>query len=121
MQHEYNREDVNPNTNHHRLNGSDINSGVFSMSIYQIDVNRYNEIMALNGRFDEAERCLHLAQCRLAECEEIVTQAYKEVEDIREVLFDEPIANNYEETEMQNLVRTSGMSAEELNRIVGGV
>lgn len=90
------------------------------MSNYTMTMERYNEIMALTSRFDEAEECLNQAQRRLAECEETVTQGYKAVEDIREVLFDTPIACCSEETDMQKLVRTSGLSAIELNRIVGG-
>ena len=90
------------------------------MSNYTMSMERYNEIMALTSRFDEAEECLNQAQRRLAECEETVTQGYKAVEDIREVLFDTPVADRYEETAMEKLVRTSGLSPEELNRIVGG-
>jgi len=88
------------------------------MSHYTIDVNRYNEIMALNSRFDKAEEFLNQAQRRLSECEETVTQGYKEVEDIREILFDTPIVIINDETEMQKLMRTTGLSAKELSLIV---
>ena len=88
------------------------------MSIYTIDVERYNEIMALTSRFDEAEECLNQAQRRLAECEETVTQGYKAVEDIREVLFDTPIADRHEETETDKLVKLTGKSISELKSIL---
>tara|TARA_R110000772_G_scaffold190832_1_gene301657 strand:+ start:251 stop:568 length:318 start_codon:yes stop_codon:yes gene_type:complete len=104
------------------------------MKNYTISEKRYKEIENLHHKFTEAEEVFKDADTHLSELEGYVgylescvsvtqtsvVEALEMMNAIRDVLFHAPIAEFNEETEMQKLVRTSGLSAAELNRIVGG-
>ena len=89
------------------------------MKNYTISQKRYEEILELDDHFFRIEEQLHTAMEQTAETKKLIKLCYTWANEARSVLYDKPLADT-NETALQKLVRTSGLSAEELNRIVGG-
>ena len=89
------------------------------MKNYTISHKRYEEILELDDHFGRIEEHLHIAMEQATETRKMIKHCYKWANEVRSVLYDKPLADT-NETALQKLVRTSGLSAEELNRIVGG-
>jgi len=89
------------------------------MKNYTISHKRYEEILELDDHFFRIEEQLHTAMEQTAETKKLIKRCYTWANEARSVLYDKPLADT-NETALQKLVRTSGLSAEELNRIVGG-
>ena len=89
------------------------------MKNYTISQKRYEEILELDDHFFRIEEQLQTAMEKTAETKKLIKLCYTWANEARSVLYDKPLADT-NETALQKLVRTSGLSQEELNRIVGG-
>ena len=89
------------------------------MKHYMISAKRFDEIRELTDHFERIAEILERAMKETAELKKDIKVAYKIVNEVKRVIYDEPLTDT-EETAMEKLVRTSGLSPEELNRIVGG-
>ena len=89
------------------------------MKNYTISQKRFDEIVGLTEHFERLEEHIEIAMTQADESKEMMEFAYALVSKVKGVLYDKPLADT-NETALQKLVRTSGLSAEELNRIVGG-
>ena len=89
------------------------------MEHYLISAKRFDEIRELTDHFERIAEILERAMKETAELKKDIKVAYKIVNEVNRVIYDEPLTDT-EETAMEKLVRTSGLSPEELNRIVGG-
>ena len=102
------------------------------MKNYTISEERYKELEGLQDKFEKAEEQFDSATRQLGELEnqlslleqnasiadQYLGDAMETMSAIRVVLFNHPhMGIVSEETEMEKLVRTTGLSAEELNRI----
>ena len=102
------------------------------MKNYTISEERYKEFAGLQDKFETAEKAFERATGQLGELEnqlgnleqnaamadQFLHDAMERMSAIRVVLFNHPYMGIVsEETEMEKLVRTTGLSAEELNRI----
>ena len=89
------------------------------MKHYMISAKRFEEIRELTDHFERIEEFLERSMTQTDELKKDLKVAYKIVNEVKHVIYDEPLTDT-EETAMEKLVRTSGLSPEELNRIVGG-
>ena len=89
------------------------------MKHYMISAKRFEEIRELTDHFERIEEILERAMTETAELKKDLKVAYKIVNEVKRVIYDEPLTDT-EETAMEKLVRTSGLSPAELNQIVGG-
>ena len=89
------------------------------MKNYTISHKRYEEILELDDHFDRIEEQLHRAMEQSDETKKLIKACYKWANEARSVLYDKPLADT-NETALQKLVRTSGLSQDELNKIIGG-
>ena len=89
------------------------------MEHYLISARRFEEIRELTDHFERIEEFLERSMTQTDELKNDLKVAYKFAKEVKSVIYDEPLTDT-EETAMEKLVRTSGLSPEELNRIVGG-
>ena len=92
---------------------------------YNMTEEKYNELMQLKEKFDEAKEFLEDAEGRFCDIESNVSDAQSQVEDaimtfasIQDALYDTPFAVLHEETEVEKLVKLTGKSISELKSIL---
>ena len=92
---------------------------------YNMTEEKYNELMQLKEKFDEAKEFLEDAEGRFCDIESNVSDAQSQVEDakttfdvIQDALYDTPFASENEETEIDKLVKLTGKSISELKSIL---
>ena len=92
---------------------------------YNMTEEKYNELMQLKEKFDEAKEFLEDAEGRFCDIESNVSDAQSQVEDakmtfasIQDALYDTPFASEHEETEIDKLVKLTGKSISELKSIL---
>lgn len=92
---------------------------------YNMTEEKYNELMQLKEKFDEAKEFMEEAGGRLNDIESEVSDAQSQVEDakitfdaIQDALYDTPFASVHEETEIDKLVKLTGKSISELKSIL---
>ena len=89
------------------------------MKNYTISHKRYEEILELDDHFGRIEEHLGDAMKQADETKKLIKLCYKWANEVQSVLYDKPLADT-NETALEKLVRTSGLSPAELNQIVGG-
>lgn len=89
------------------------------MEHYLISARRFDEIRELTDHFERIEEILERAMTDTDELKKDLKVAYKFAKEVKRVIYDEPLTDT-EETALQKLVRTSGLSQDELTKIIGG-
>ena len=89
------------------------------MEHYLISAKRFEEIRELTDHFERIEEILERAMTETDELKKDLKVAYKFAKEVKRVIYDEPLTDT-EETALQKLVRTSGLSQDELTKIIGG-
>jgi len=95
------------------------------MNDYKMTEEKYNELMGLKEKFEEAKESLEEARGNLFDIESNVTDSQSQVDDakmtldsILDALYDTPFAVLHEETEVEKLVKLTGKSISELKSIL---